>query len=158
MPQGDKQEGFGHHRLNKGSREIFDMAFPPEEPDAKDVAWKPLAAGIGDWGISLDAAFGSVDHCAVYVRTRVWVPVAQDARLELGSDDAVKAWLNGKQIHAHYLNGSMAPRQDVVEVQLQQGWNDLLLEIIEHEGGWGFCCRVRQRDGRALPELKVEAK
>lgn len=147
-----------YEEKKKRSRDIFDMAFPPEKPDAKDVAWKSLKAGIGDWGISLDAVFGSVDHCAVYVRTRVWVPAAQDARLELGSDDAVKAWLNGKQVHAHYLNRSMAPRQDLVDVQLQQGWNDLMLEIIEHEGGWGFCCRVRQRNGTALPDLKVEAK
>lgn len=146
-----------YQEKNKGSREIFDMAFPPEKPDAKDVAWKPLTAGIGQWAISLDATFDSVDHCAVYVRTRVWIPSAQAARLELGSDDAIKAWLNGKQVHAHYLNRSVGPRQDLVDVQLQQGWNDVMLEIIEHEGGWGFCCRVRQRDGTAVPDLKVEA-
>lgn len=147
-----------YQEKGKLSRDVFDLAFSPEKPDAQDVAWKPLTAGIGAWAISLDAMFGSVDHCAVYVRTRVWVPAAQAARLELGSDDAVKAWLNGKQVHAHYLNRGVGPRQDLVDVQLQQGWNDLMLKIIEHEGGWGFCCRVRRPDGTAISELKVEAK
>lgn len=140
------------------SRKLFDDALAPEDPQAAGVNWKPLSRGVGAWEISLDAALGSHEYSAVFLRTRVWSPAELDARLELGSDDAIKAWLNGKLVHANYVHRSMGPRQDLVPVKLQAGWNDLLLKVVNHSGGWGCCCRLRRRDGSALPELKVEAK
>jgi hypothetical protein len=142
----------------KESREVFDTAFPPEKSDAKDVEWKRLTRGVGSWNSDLEASFGPRDHCAAYVRTRLWSPEERDARLELGSDDSIKAWLNGKLVHANYTNRGVAPRQDLVKVRLRKGWNDLLLKVVDHEGGWGFCCRVRQPDGSSLDELKAEAE
>lgn len=143
---------------NKESRDIFDMAFPPETPSAEGVKWSLVTRGIGSYDITLDASFGSGDHCAAYLWTRIWSPEEQDARLELGSDDAIKAWFNGKLVHANYTHRGVSPRQDIVNVKLQKGWNELLLKVVNHEGGWGFCCRVRKPDGGALEELKVEAK
>jgi HEAT repeat protein len=142
----------------KESPALFEAVLPPEKPEAKDVKWQPLKGGVGDWHISLDGALGTHEHAAAYARTRVWAPAEREARLELGSDDAIKAWLNGKLVHANYVNRSAAPRQDVVKVKLQAGWNDLLLKVVNHSGGWGYCCRLRQPDGAALPGLKVEAK
>ncbi len=142
----------------KESREIFDMVFPPEKSDTQDVKWNRLTRGVGSWDINLEASFGSRDHCAAYVRTRIWSPDENDARLEMGSDDAIKAWLNGKLVHATYTNRGVSPRQDLVNVSLLEGWNELLLKVVDHEGGWSFCCRVRRPDGRALEGLKVEAR
>lgn len=142
----------------KEGRAIFDKAFPPEDPEAKDVKWKRLTQGIGLWDINLEATFGSRDHCGAYMRTQIWSPKNQDARLELGSDDAIKVWLNGKLVHSNYANRGMSPRQDLVDVKLRHGWNELMLKVVDHEGGWTFCCRVRKPDGSSLEGLKVEAK
>lgn len=123
------------------------------------VASKPLRAGVGPWGINLEGFFGAEDHCAAYVRTRVFFPAAQDARLEMGRDDCVKAWLNAKAVHTPpYCNRSLAPRQDVVGVKLQSGWNELMLKVVDHERGWTLGCRLRRPDGSALAGAKVEAK
>lgn len=141
------------------TQKLFEAAQAPETAEAATVAWKPLNAGVEAWSINLEGFFGAQDHCAAYVRTRVFSPTAQDARLEMGSDDCIKAWLNGKAVHApSYYNRSMAPRQDVVNVKLQAGWNDLMLKVTDHEGGWAFCCRLRRPDGSALADTKVEAK
>jgi len=142
----------------KQDRAIFDMVFPPEMPDAKDVKWKRLTRGVGSWDINLEATFGGRDHCAAYMRTRIFSPVEQDARLELGSDDSIKVWLNGKLVHANYANRGMSPRQDLVNVKLRKGANELLLKVVDNEGGWAFCCRVRKPDGSAVEGLRVEAK
>lgn len=142
----------------KEGRAIFDMAFPPEKPNAKDIKWKRLTQGIGSWDINLEATFGGKDHCGAYMRTQIWSPEDQDARLELGSDDAIKVWLNGKLVHSNYANRGMSPRQDLVDVKLRNGWNELMLKVVDHEGGWTFCCRVRKPDGSSLDGLKVEAK
>jgi HEAT repeat protein len=142
----------------KESRAIFDMVFPPEMPDAKDVKWKRLTRGVSSWDINLEATFGGKNHCGAYMRTRIFSPVEQDARLELGSDDSIKVWLNGKLVHANYANRGMSPRQDLVNVKLRKGANELLLKVVDHEGGWSFCCRVRKPDGSTIEGLKVEAK
>ena len=52
----------------------------------------------------------------------------------------------------------MSPRQDLVKAKLREGWNELLLKVVDNSGGWSFCCRVRKPDGSALEGLKVEAK
>jgi len=142
----------------KDARALFDIVFPPEQPDAKDVKWKKLTKGVGSWNINLEAAIARGDNCVAYVRTRVWSPVEQDVRLEMGSDDALKVWLNGKVVHANNRDRSCAPRQDLVKAKLQKGWNALLLKVVEHTGGWGCCCRIRKPDGAALEGLKYEAK
>jgi len=161
----DQYEGYilswlvcGPYVSKESGRDAFDTPYAPEKPDAKDLEWKPLNRGVGSWDINLEAMFGSKDHCAAYVRTEVWSPVEQDARLELGSDDALKVWLNGKCVHAEYVNRGMSPRQDIVNVKLQEGSNTLVLKVVDHEGGWQFCCRVRRPDGGAIDGLKVEAK
>ena len=143
---------------NKESRDIFDTPFPPETLKAEEVKWTPVTRGIGSYDINLDAAFGSGSHCAGYLWTRIASPGEQDARLELGSDDAIKAWLNGKLIHANYAQRGVSPRQDIVNVKLQKGSNEVLLKVVNHEGGWGFCCRLRKPDGGAMEGLKVEAR
>ena len=151
--------GAGPYKVkDKHARELFDIAFPPEQPDAKDVKWTRLTRGVGAWGVNLESAFGSGDNCVAYVRTRVWSPAEQDVQLEFGSDDAIKVWLNGKVIHGRNADRSMRPRQDLVKARLREGWNDLMLKVVEHTGGWGCCCRIRKPDGSALDGLKYEAK
>ena len=147
-----------YQEKGKQSDAIFKTAFPPEKADAKDVKWAKLTRGVGSWDINLEATFGSRDHCAAYLRTRVWSPVEQPARLELGSDDAIKAWLNGTLVHANYVQRGMGPAQDQAKAQLRKGWNELLLKVVDHEGGWSAACRIRKPDGSALDGLKIEAK
>jgi HEAT repeat protein len=141
----------------KESRAIFDAAFAPEATDAKAVEWKPLTEGLGQWDINLEATFGGKDHCAAYARTYIWSASDQAASLELGSDDAIKAWLNDELVHANYVQRGAAPRQDVAGIKLHAGWNKLLLKVVDHEGGWVFCCRLRKPDGGALIGLKISA-
>jgi len=132
--------------------------FPPEQADAADVAWKRLTAGVGTWSVTLDEAIGGGDDLVAYARTRVWAPGAHDIRLELGSDDAIKVWLNGETVHTNVVHRGLGPRQDQVKARLREGWNDLVLKIVNRGGGWGFACRIRQPDGSAFEGLKFEAR
>jgi len=151
--------GSGPYRTKgKDGHAIFNVSYPPEDPQAKGVKWRKVTRGIGAWDINLEAEFGALDDCACYLRTRVFSPIDQDAQLELGSDDAIKVWLNGKLVHANNADRGLAPRQDIVKVRLKKGWNDLMLEVIEHRGGWAVCCRIRKPGGAALEGLKYEAK
>jgi len=142
----------------KPGPDLFNVAFGPEKND-KSVAWRPLLHRMNNnWAVDLNAAISTADNCAVYVRTRVHSPAAQGARLELGSDDAVKVWLNGKLVHGKNKSRGMTAGEDIVRVKLSAGWNDLMLKVIDYAGDWGFCCRIRKPDGTPLNGLKIEAK
>lgn len=145
-----------YQEKGKDSQYVFDTPFAPEK-DAGSVEWKPLKRGIGKWDINLEATFGGQDHVAAYVRTRIYSPRAQEARLEMGSDDALKAWVNGQLVSRQYQHRGAAPRQEIVKIQLKEGWNDLMLKVVDHEGGWVFAARIRSAEGTALEGLKVQA-
>jgi len=133
-------------------------AYPPEEAGA-DVQWRALPPTNANepWVFDLTPLDKATDRC-VYVRCAVWTASAGPARLDVGSDDGVKVWLNGALVHEFKGSRSHTPLQDQVPVQLVGGWNTLLLKVVQISGQWGFSCAVRGTDGEALPEIKFQAE
>lgn len=135
-----------------GATALFDIAFGPEEPSAK-VHWKPLPrAKIAD----LASFFPEQMNCVAYLKTRVMAPQASDAALLMGSDDGVKAWLNGAVVHSNNVDRGLVTDQDMAPIHLQAGTNELLLKITQGGGGWGACARIVGRDGRPIKGLQVQ--
>ena len=136
---------------------LFDEAFVPEVDDPSGIAWKVLPQGLDSinyWHIDFGALMGGSNRVA-YLRNRINSPADQQALLELGSDDAVKVWLNGQLVHANNTVRGVTPAEDKVAVQLKQGWNHLLVKVVNYAGGWGACLRLRQPDGSKLDGLEV---
>jgi hypothetical protein len=100
----------------------------------------------------------SGDNHAAYLRTFVFSPKAQEAQLELGSDDGIKAWLNGKQVHANNAARGCEPNQDKVKLTLKEGWNELMLKVNNGGGDFAACARIRAADGAKLQGLKVNVE
>ena len=137
---------------------LFDVAFAPEKADSQDLTWRIMPAGTSQdrpWLLELDKVFGG-NNRAAYLRTKVWSDEAQKVRLELGSDDGIKVWLNGQIVHANNATRPAGPGQDKVEVTLKQGWNKLLLKVTQSGGEWAVCARLRKLDGSKLEGLKVQ--
>jgi penicillin V acylase-like amidase (Ntn superfamily) len=129
---------------NKTCTELFDVPFAPERPEAKP-AWKPLAAKLsGKCPAYLDLAesLQGGSQKAAYLRTPIECDREERWRLEIASDDGVKAWLEGKLIHANNVLRGMEGRPDIVDVTLKKGTNHLMLKVTQNEGLWGACVRV----------------
>lgn len=140
--------------------ELFDIAFGPEGAVDEHVAWRIMPVGTNKdkpWLMELDKALGG-DSRAAYLRNKVWSDKSQKVRLELGSDDGIKVWLNGQLVHANNVTRSASPAQDKVEVTLKQGWNRLLLKVTQNGGEWAACARLRRLDGSKLEGLKVQTE
>lgn len=136
----------------------YRTVFEPEKANPSvDLKWEPIELGIGSWNINLEATYGPIDHCAAYLRTMVWSPIDQDVQIEGGCDDALKIWVNDALVYDQY-NGGASPRSTLARAKLQQGWNELKLKAVDHEGGWAFGCRVRRPNGAKLDGLKYEAR
>lgn len=139
---------------------LFDMAFVPEKPDHGGAKWRPIPSGTDaakPWLMELDKAIGGQSRVA-YLRTYVMSPRKQAARLEIGSDDGVKVWLNGKVVHSNNVARPTKAGQDKANVTLEEGWNSLLLKITQGGGQWSACARLRDPNGLHLDGLKVQAE
>lgn len=134
--------------------QVFAMPLGPEaSPAAAD--WRPLTAHQADnpWIFDLRTLSGCSD-CCIYARTTLVADEAAAAELLIGSDDAVKVWLNGALVHENLARRAVQPDQDRAVVQLQPGANELMLKIVQSSGGWAFCCGVRQPDGAPLANVR----
>ncbi|MGD8451187.1 MAG: HEAT repeat domain-containing protein [Phycisphaerae bacterium] len=139
--------------------EMFDLAFPPEEAGEARLLWQALPAGPTEnpWAFDL-TQLTWCENCCLYVRARVYSPQAQAARLEIGSDDGVRAWLNGALVHSNEAARAHTIGQDKVPVALEQGWNTVMLKVVQGNGGWGFSCGVRGPDGEPLTGLRFSTE
>jgi HEAT repeat protein len=143
-------------QAGKEYKDLFDIAFPPEAPNASDVKWQPIPPGPDakrPWVMDLLKAFGGEQRVA-YARTWVHCDQLQPARLELGTDDGVKVWLNGKVVHSVNTFRGISPGSDKVDVTLNAGWNPLLLKVTQLNQGWAFCARFRKPGGSHLDGLQ----
>jgi HEAT repeat protein len=139
--------------------DVLDTAFAPEQPETSAVAWRPLKSTntYQPWIFDLTQVDSGSDRC-VYVQSHIWSPQSQDARLDVGSDDAVRVWLNGQRVHEFRGVRAHEPLQDQITVHLESGWNTLTLKVVQAGGGWGFSAALRTPDGQPLTGLRIQAE
>ncbi len=136
---------------------IFDSAFEPEQPAGK-ATWKlaPVTIKAGRPGIvDLLAALGG-ENRAGYARVWVYSAKQQAARVQLGTDDGHKLWLNGKLISKANRGGAAVADEFKTNIELKSGWNALLLKVTQDTGPWEFCLRIRNASGGKLDGLRVQ--
>lgn len=142
---------------NKGMEDLFKMVFPAEPGATGEVQWKQIRRGIGGESIDLEQALAPGDNCCAYVKTTVTVPTEQTVRLEMGSDDSIKAWVNGTLVHENCLSRGCSPAQDVVKVKLNKGENKIVLKIIDASAQWAFSCRILGETGMPVTGMTASA-
>jgi HEAT repeat protein len=124
--------------------DLFTKPFAPETANAA-VAWRPLAESDRDKTNNrmLDLARTlQGDNRVAYLRFAFRQAAAGKFILELGSDDGVMVWLNGRQIHSKDVVRGCRPGDDKVEITLQEGVNSLLVKVVQRAGQWQFVGRV----------------
>jgi hypothetical protein len=137
--------------------DLFEKAFAPETAGAAE--WRSVAEVGSDnpWLFDLGRLMPGSQRCA-YFRARIESDREQTARLEIGSDDGVKAWLNGELVHSNLTYRVLQPGDDLVPIALRAGEYTLLLKIVQGGGPWGFCCGVRDAEGRPIEGLRFSAE
>ena len=88
------------------------------------------AIGLGEGYIDNHVAYGSIVLDS---------PRIQETRMHVGSDDAVKVWLNGVLVHDNPVDRGAKDYQENFPVTLKQGTNILLVAVYEGAVYWsGF--------------------
>lgn len=133
---------------------LFDAKFVPEK--GQEAEWRPVRGGqSAPWKVDLERLVGG-DKRVVYLRTAVKSQKEQTAQLQLGSDDSIKAWLNGELVHSNDVSRPVGKGQDTVKVGLKKGWNTLMLKIVEKSGDWAASARFADAEGNPLEDLAID--
>lgn len=85
------------------------------------------AAGLGT---------GNIDHHVAYGCIELNSPRDQNTMMYVGSDDAVKVWINGQLVHNNPVERASDGFQDEFPIILKRGSNILLVAVYEGGGDW----------------------
>lgn len=117
------------------------------------LRWRPYHNPNPSGYVNLAQAVSAEPWCVAYAACEIYAPEERTGWFDFGSDDGLKAWLNGEPIISKDAYRIAAPSQDLVPVRLRPGWNSILCKIGQAEGEWGFHLRVLDETGRAWPQL-----
>jgi len=154
---------FPNQRETEENRLGLDTVYPPEKEinysksyfgvDSQKVSWK-LFKTPKNGRVSLWNKFDPYELVVAYAATYIYSPKKQTVPLLLGSDDGIKVFLNNKTIHRKLLVRISAPDQDNVSLELNKGWNKLLLKIENNFGGYAFFARLLNSDKSLKTSVK----
>ena len=99
-----------------------------------------------------------IDHHVAYGSISLLSPGEQNTMMYVGSDDAVKVWLNGELVHNNPVARGASDYQESVPVTLKFGKNILLVAVYEFESWWsGFFGFENDAAYIPAPTVKVSA-
>ncbi len=82
------------------------------------------------------------DFNVTYLWAQIKMPRNMTGTLGIGSNDAVKVWLNGQLVHENWIYRSVVSDNDRVPVTFKSGTNHLVIKVQNAMGPWGFSCRL----------------
>ena len=137
IPHGDAPEWFSKvdfvgvsGSLAKGCKSIF----LGEEREVLEVD----ALEVGNFANSLGM---HADRIAL-VQGRWNVKKAGKALLAVGSDDAIKVWVNGKLAASDWVGRKVTAYEDLYPIEIREGENEIHAIVINFQGPWGFLLSV----------------
>ena len=120
--------------------------------------WKMASPSAEGYVNLFDAFPPSGAHGCGYAVTYVKCPAPRKAVLHGGTVGGFKAWLNGKQVLAgHFGRYPFVSHQDA-PIELQRGWNELLIKSTQLYAFWGFTCDLLTPEGKLMTDLTYSAE
>lgn len=144
----------------KSGSDLFNVEFPPEKGQpANWIPFKSEPEPEVPWMVNFDRypGFSPGDNKVAYIKCQVFSPKAQDALLYVGTDDGVKVFINGKNVHGVNA-GRGVTEEDRVGIKLNEGWNDVLIKDNNWTGGYAAKARIRSASDGILEGMKVKAE
>ena len=129
-------------------------------PAADDtVAGGPfrLVAADSAGRVNLNLLAGPSDWSVAYAHTYVWSPDERAVLLVMDSDDDLVARVNGQRVWVHVVPRGIGPGRDTARVRLAQGWNSVLLKVVNRTGGFDLLARLAPAPGGgAVDDLRLD--
>lgn len=150
-------------------KKMLDATFTPETtPFDRNARYETILGRVG-WTLYNDidvylmngiftppltdnAVAGPIDNVMSYVTCEVKSPREyKDALFQIGSDDDAILLLNGQQIWRHDGVRGIHRDMDYARATLPAGTSRIFAKVYNRYGMYGFCLRITDESGRALP-------
>lgn len=153
----------------------FAAEYPPDKgvdlkavykgQDEKEVRWEPHQTELSMGLVDISKIKGNLKGAVVYAYTEVESPAERPVELRAASNNAIRMYLNGKEIffREEYHHG-MEMDQHVGKSILKAGRNEILLKVCQNEQTepwaqrWSFQLRVCDDLGARVPLTVVAAR
>ncbi len=138
-------------------RELFDKRFPPESQHGEVIPWTQISAGTSPehfYMVDLHHYFPE-NHSVAYCRKKVWSDQQRSIRVEVGSDDGFKFWINETLYGKEHASRGWMPAQNVFDAELDKGWNLVMIKVTQDTAGWAFSVKMTEQDESAIPDFKT---
>lgn len=116
--------------------------------------WQSARDGFNDGYINLKQIHTKYNWSVAYGLLYVRVPKNQTVQIRLGTNDAVKLWVNDDETWRMNVGRDAIFDNDVVPVILRAGLNKILIKVCNRINEWGFYLRITNANGQGLPELE----
>jgi len=135
----------------------YAVAYAPEkEADRKE--WKYAQSWDPHGNVDLNTAVADKKDVLAYAVATVVADEETKCQVRLASPNAIKVFLNGKEVYAkeEYHSGSKMD-QHVANVTLKKGANELMVKVCQNDRAapymkvWEFAARVCDTTGGSLP-------
>ena len=126
--------------------------FLPEKPDYNYSKWPkfvPAKDSKTPEVVTLHKCLGGVQRTA-YIVAYIHADADKEAILEMGSDDMLKAWMNGEMIVDSPKYQALVRASYKIPVKLKKGKNTLLMKVSQGSHNWEACAALKNADGGLL--------
>ncbi len=137
----------GYFRCKPG--DSFKKNFPPEDRsdlnatyDNDKYKWEKRSG----WEDGTVIKFKPIENSVIYLQRNIKCDRDTNLKAYLGSDDGLKAWLNGKLIISHDVDRACSPNEDTADLNLIEGVNKLFVKVNNNNGDFGFYFSLHKRD------------
>lgn len=141
------------------SKEVIPWTKTREVPELSDekreaIQKEALAGKLVEFGsayVDYERQYpeGSREMVAGYAVAKFTLKEAKTLRLLTGSDDGLRAWIDGTLVQKQVALRSARQDQDQVQVSIPAGEHVLLVEVMQGRGGWGLFLRFTDEQGKA---------
>jgi CubicO group peptidase (beta-lactamase class C family) len=106
----------------------------------KSFEWKYVSEK-GDV-VDFNKLYTNIDYAAAYAVAEIKADAPAKIFLSVGSDDAIKIWHNGKEVHRNWAARGLTLDEDLVPISLEKGSNQILVKVQDIAGDWVFSARI----------------
>jgi WD40 repeat protein len=154
-PQESTRDGLARQQLRNEPELQPHAGLPQTTVDGQELVWQEHRAP--DAILDFNGVLGRMkEHSAAYAvcylhsdRTR------SDVRLQVGSDDHAKVYLNGDEVYQYALPSMVSALDKTDPVTLRQGRNVLVFKVVNELMGWQGCIRLVDEDGKPVQGIQV---
>ena len=88
-------------------------------------------------------------NITMYAHTYFYSPRSESAELWIGSDENIKAFLNGTSVYCFKGTRTSNLPNDIVPITIQKGLNRFMVKLVQTTGTFNFCLNICEPDTRS---------